>query len=379
MKISLWLIIVLFPGKLVFADDDQNLTSGNPSNVITTESETKSEDKKAEDKKEDAADSQASEAKKETTPVSDKAEKIAPSSSEKEKNEAKRLQPHEMPQTISPGSDRDKRREERRRVMIERLRNASSPPNYQGVPYRKEYPRDRFSPYKPIETKQKDHDGAIYNDHHGSPKDSNPARVTSPPPRVIVVQPPKTEKIIVVEPSKNHNLTPSQPRVIVIQPSQNSSGMDSTRPSYLEAKQFRDRELRERELRLRELRLRELELRDRELRLTEKERALREKEWYDKKLQIREWQNMVTRDEELRYLIWRENQLRRYTWRERDEICHYVTYYQKGVKINKRVTICERRNGMLVCHHPRRYYIYPITKIVCYPVNRPRITIIRHY
>lgn len=131
---------------------------------------------------------------------------------------------------------------------------------------------------------------------------------------------------------------------------------------------YRQRELHERSLRIREnkMRNRENQLRERELNYSERARALRDREWYSQKLRITQWENARERDQELKYLLWLENQINHIFWRENRQICHYVTTYRKGIRLDKRVTICERRNGRKYCHHPLRYVIFPVTKLVCY-------------
>ncbi|MBA2653440.1 MAG: hypothetical protein H0U71_00035 [Gammaproteobacteria bacterium] len=147
--------------------------------------------------------------------------------------------------------------------------------------------------------------------------------------------------------------------------------------------QFRQRELRERELRARDWQIKEREnrLKDRDYRMSHRERALSDREWYNGKLKVREWDDIYDRDQELSYLIWRERQLSRYFWSENNRVCRYVTYYQTGVRVNRRVTVCEWRRGEYTCFHPKRYFIYPVTKLVCYGRNDRRAVgaIVRPY
>lgn len=134
-----------------------------------------------------------------------------------------------------------------------------------------------------------------------------------------------------------------------------------------EQKQFRVREIRERDYQDREnnLRNREIFLQDREKRIRVSERDLQAREQYYRRLRAREWQDIASRDRELRYLMQREREQQRYYWEEDDLICHYVTRYRKVARVNKRVTVCEWRNGVYRCFHPTRYYIVPITRVVC--------------
>ncbi len=183
---------------------------------------------------------------------------------------------------------------------------------------------------------------------------------------VIVEQAPK---VVVVEPRRVY---PPHATVTttIIKPVPVTEKIVTLTQTKLDEQRFRERELKERELRLREL-----ELRNREARLSEKERNFQEHLWYERSLRKREWQDAVTRDQELRYLMWREQFIQPYSWSDRGRICRYVTYYNKGVKVNKRVTICKWRNGVYTCYHPTRYYIYPVTKIVCTPIRRSVVII----
>lgn len=151
----------------------------------------------------------------------------------------------------------------------------------------------------------------------------------------------------------------------------------------IDEKRFRDRQIREREMRAKEfeLRMRESQLRNRESQLTDRERAQADRQWYEQRLRRIQWDNMVARDQELSYLIWRERQINRYYWRDRDQVCHYVTCYKTGVRINRQKTICSWRNGVYSCFHPKKYFIYPQTKLVCYPADDRRVVdvIIRPY
>lgn len=180
--------------------------------------------------------------------------------------------------------------------------------------------------------------------------------------------------------TRTHVITTPESRRVVVEPTRvypPTTIVKPTAPVVTITHNANDEQrYREREMKERELRLRELELRNREVRLSAKERAYRDRQWYEERIRVRQWEDIQARDQELRYLLWRERFLTPYTWYDQGRICRYVTYYRTGVKVNKRTTICKWRNGVYSCYHPKRYYIYPVTKVVCTIPPRRSVTII---
>jgi hypothetical protein len=129
------------------------------------------------------------------------------------------------------------------------------------------------------------------------------------------------------------------------------------------------------------LKEREYQLQHREREISAKERALRDLDWYNRQLRVREWEDINARDQELSYLLWRQQQLSKYFWKDNGMLCRYVTTYRKGVRTNQKVTICRKKGSITTCYHPKRYYIYPVTKLMCYRPNDRRVlgAIIRPY
>lgn len=131
-------------------------------------------------------------------------------------------------------------------------------------------------------------------------------------------------------------------------------------------------EVRQREIRERESRDQEVDVQNRGFKFNVREigvkaQDLRERQQRDRELRFHEWRNMGERDQEIDYLNWRERQRHRYTWMDDDDrICYYQTHYIKVTRVNRGATICETRNGVRICYHPKRYFIYPVTRVICY-------------
>lgn len=179
-----------------------------------------------------------------------------------------------------------------------------------------------------------------------------PAPAPVPAPTPVIIKPTPRTHIIVPTPSNPEPATPG--KRVIVQPDTSED-----QETY-----FR-RRIREDASRERQLWESQSYMRDHALRV----RVREDLDYRAQELRRRAWEDMEERDNELRYLEWRDRELQRRTWEERGRICYFKTYYQKITRVNKRAKVCVWRNGVYTCYHPKRYYIYPVTRIVCYRIR----------